>query len=367
VSAGPNDTLCIDDAAILLGGYPAGGTWSGSGITNSSGIFDPGQVAAGFHYPVYTVGTGTCERKDTIEIFVSGLPFVSAGNNIQMCIDAGITTLTGQSPLTGYWTGTGIMDSTSGIFNPILAGDGLHTISYTVVNTFGCDNIDTRTIRVYPLPTVNAGDTIVYCYTSDNIQLTGFTPGSGGIWSGTGIIDANNGIFNADMAGATGMGIYDDIVLTYTDGNNCTNLDTLVIQTVFGDTINAGLDFALCIDNGLDTLTGYIPTSGGSWSGTGIVNANLGVFNPATAGGGLHELIFTFGTGTCEKKDTIEILVGIIPTVVAGNNQVVCIDEAPFSMFGFSPPNGTWTGIGITDASTGMFNPATAGDRKSVV
>ncbi|NJN77654.1 MAG: hypothetical protein HC803_04435, partial [Saprospiraceae bacterium] len=187
VNAGPNDTLCIDDAPIMLGGYPAGGVWSGSGITNSSGIFDPGQVAAGFHYPIYTVGTGTCERKDTITIFVSGLPFVNAGNDIQMCIDAGLTTLTGQTPLTGYWAGNGIIDSIAGTFDPVLAGAGLHTISYIVTNVYGCDNVDTRTIRVYPLPTVNAGDTVIYCYTSDNIQLTGFTPSSGGMWSGTGI------------------------------------------------------------------------------------------------------------------------------------------------------------------------------------
>ena len=61
------------------------------------------------------------------------------------------------------------------------------------------------------------------------------------------------------------------------------------------------------IDDSQFALTGYSPI-GGIWSGTGIVNSNLGVFNPATAGGGSHELIFTFGTGTCEKKDTIEIM-----------------------------------------------------------
>ncbi|MFK7946127.1 MAG: PKD domain-containing protein, partial [Saprospiraceae bacterium] len=360
VNAGPNDTLCIDDVAINLSGYPTGGIWSGTGITNASGVFDPSQVSAGFHYPVYTVGTGTCERIDTIEIFVSALPFVDAGTNIEMCIDAGMTTLTGQTPAGGYWTGNGIIDSIAGTFDPLTAGIGLHTVSYFVTNAFGCDNVDTRTIRVHDLPIVNAGDTVAYCFNSDNIQLSGFTPTSGGVWTGTGIIDANNGVFNANMAGATGIGIYNDIVLTYTDGNNCINSDSLTIIIEFGDTINAGIDLAMCIDNGLDTLMGYTPAFGGTWTGTGIVSPS-GVFDPATAGGGIHQLVYTFGSGTCLKRDTIEVLVGTIPTVDAGTNQAVCIDEPEFNMTGFSPSDGFWTGQGVTDATLGTFNAASAG------
>jgi len=45
----------------------------------------------------------------------------------------------------------------------------------------------------------------------------------------------------------------------------------------------------------------------------------------------------------------------------AGADQQVCLAAAPFNMAGFTPTGGTWSGPGITNATLGTFNPATAG------
>jgi gliding motility-associated-like protein len=64
---------------------------------------------------------------------------------------------------TGTFTGAGI--NANGIFNPTLAGPGIHTITYNFKTVNGCDFSDTQDITVAPNPVVNAG--------ADLIQLEG--------------------------------------------------------------------------------------------------------------------------------------------------------------------------------------------------
>lgn len=56
----PITTVCDNSAAFTLtGGSPAGGTWSGTGVTN--GTFNPNGLAPGFYQITYTVaGDGVC-------------------------------------------------------------------------------------------------------------------------------------------------------------------------------------------------------------------------------------------------------------------------------------------------------------------
>ena len=58
-------------------------------------------------------------------------------------------------PGTGIFTGAGI--SSSGLFNPSAAGDGIHTIRYTYTAANSCSNYAEQIIEVYPTPVVNAG------------------------------------------------------------------------------------------------------------------------------------------------------------------------------------------------------------------
>lgn len=61
---------------------------------------------------------------------------------------------------TGVYSGPGV--SSSGVFNPALAGPGVHSLKYTFTSTNGCDDSATSQIIVLPVPTVNAGkDTVI--------------------------------------------------------------------------------------------------------------------------------------------------------------------------------------------------------------
>ncbi|MBJ6369211.1 T9SS type A sorting domain-containing protein [Snuella sedimenti] len=112
-------------------------------------------------------------------------------------------------------------------------------------------------IEVYPLPTVEAGDPpLAICNLEGNfVQLTGSPVG--GTWSGSPYITAD-GLFTVPTGGIP-AGNY-TVTYTYTDGNGCTNSDTVDIPvvvctecgTAFGVAVN-GEGAEAEIDTGIST------------------------------------------------------------------------------------------------------------------
>lgn len=80
--AGVDQQVCINAAAFnISGATPAGGTWSGPGITNAAtGTFNPATAGLGSHVVYYTQGSCT----DSKIITVSG-PTVTVSNDVTIC------------------------------------------------------------------------------------------------------------------------------------------------------------------------------------------------------------------------------------------------------------------------------------------
>ena len=130
VTCPANLTVCINTLAFTLtGGSPAGGTYSGQGV--SGGMFDPSIAGIGSHIITYTNATVGCSNTCTFTITVNPLPTVSCPANSSVCISAASFTLTGGTPSGGTYSGTGV---SGGQFSPAAAGAGTHTITYTYTN-----------------------------------------------------------------------------------------------------------------------------------------------------------------------------------------------------------------------------------------
>ncbi len=103
-------------------------------------------------------------------VYLEAGSFSSGGCNIvidsinQTCITDTMVNLTANS-INGIWSGTGITDSINGIFNPSIAGIGIHTIYYrlpcgidsTTISVNNCTTInnllkETDNISIYPNP-----------------------------------------------------------------------------------------------------------------------------------------------------------------------------------------------------------------------
>ncbi len=61
------------------------------------------------------------------------------------------------SSITGNGLFTGKGASSTGLFNPAIAGAGLHIIRYTFTTDKGCINFEEEKVEVYKIPTANAG------------------------------------------------------------------------------------------------------------------------------------------------------------------------------------------------------------------
>lgn len=359
IDAGENDTVCFNTGNYtLIPIEPQNGTWSSAtpNFISSDGIYNS-NITPNTYTVTYTVGSVSCQVSDMKTVTVRDTPTVFAGNNEMVCIETPPYTLTNYSPIssgagTGTWTGNGV--SLLGEFSSDAAGVDLipHTLTYTYIDTFGCQNSDNKDILVVPLPVIDSlvgPDTI--CNQPIAQLYTGYqnegNPNDGA-WTGTHIDVSGNFTPN-------GVGDY-TITYCYTNSNNCDNCDSLIITVIEPDPIEAGQADTICIDEGIHLLTAEMP-QGGIWLGnTAIIDAQTGAFDPLLATGGWHTVTYQSGSGTCFVSDTVGVYVRDLAFVDAGADQFACDTDADFAINGFSPIGGDWSGTGIVNAS-GIFSP----------
>ena len=152
------------------------------------------------------------------------------------------------------------------------------------------------------------------------------------------------------------------VYYTFTDLNGCQNYDSLFVTVILPDSVSAGPNDTICINNGLLTLSGNYPATGGRWSGTGITDPSNGIFDPAgLATGQGYTLTYTIGDADCEVSDTKIVFVNDTPNVQAGPDFAVCADDSSLLLMGHSPllgGLGYWLGRAVD--SLGNFDPRQA-------
>lgn len=334
---------CVDGNQVTLVGSPAGGTFSGPGITGN--IFRPNIAGVGVHNVTYTyTDLNGCVNSETQSVTVTALPLVGfSGLALQYCVDESAVTMTG-NPSGGTFSGTGVSGST---FDPAIAGVGTHTITYTYTDGNTCTNSISQNVVVNPLPIVSfLGLSAQYCVDGNASTLTG-SP-SGGTFSGPGV---SGSTFDPSVAGA---GTH-TITYTYTDGNFCTNSTT---QSVVVDTLPivsfTGMLNVYCEDASPVALTGS--PVGGVYSGPGISGTT---FFPNIAGVGTHTIIYTYTDGhNCNDADTQTVTINALPIVsFTGLAAEYCVNDVAVTLSG-TPTGGVFSGPGINGS---LFDPSVAG------
>ena len=182
---------CSTDVLFALsGGSPAGGTYSGTGVT--TGNFDPVAAGVGTHLITYSVTVGGCTSTATQTITVSTAPIATFTTPPNACSTATAFTLTGGSPTGGVYSGANV-NSVTGTFNATTAGIGTHTVTYTTI-LGTCTSSATATITVISCPT--GGGTPTPTVTTP----TGFTA--------TGVSTSQINLSWAAVSGATDYILY---------------------------------------------------------------------------------------------------------------------------------------------------------------
>ena len=127
----------------------------------------------------------------------------------------------------GTWSGAGITDPAAGEFSPWVAGPGDHLITYQVTDGNGCSGSDTEWITVRDAPDAEILPAGPFCSYDPPYDMVAAT--STGTWSGTGITDTVQGIFDPSVAG---LGTHSIAFVTEPDKYGCYGTDTVEVEVV---------------------------------------------------------------------------------------------------------------------------------------
>ena len=121
----------------------------------------------------------TCSANLCSDVTVEVLPvnpicFVPIAS--QVTLEANVSDNTGA----GFWSGPGIINPFAGIFDPLIAGEGLHTVSYNY-QLVNCSYVSETEIKIAAPPTADAGeDASLTCWESESsVRLGGDNTSTG--------------------------------------------------------------------------------------------------------------------------------------------------------------------------------------------
>jgi FtsP/CotA-like multicopper oxidase with cupredoxin domain len=333
------DSVCENDGMIPLNATPAGGIFSGTGVSGNSFSTITGGTGSFYIYYSYTASSG-CQANDSTLITVSANPSATINGPSQLCIDAGATTLTG-NPSGGIFSGAGISGSD---FNPSIAGIGSHDILYIYTSPEGCSDTALLNITVTGLPTVDLQGPASACVNSAPVS---FNPApTGGIFNGPGII---NDEFNPSV---TGAGTF-TVAYIYTDQFGCSNSDTIEITVYDSPAVTLSVPDTVC--NGTDNIPLSGSPPGGSYNGTGVTDST---FNSTISGAGSFLITYNYiDSNLCSGLSQATVVVVDTPSISITAPDTLCTLDGP-SVLMATPAGGMFTGPGVTG---NMFNPFASG------
>ncbi len=255
-------------------------------------------------------------------------------------------------PSGGTFTGSGV---TGSVFTPAMANTGSQSIVYSYTDGNNCSNSDTISTTVYSVPNVNITTQLNGAYCSNDAAVSLAATPTGGTFSGNGVTGST---FDPSTSGA-GL---QQIIYSYTNGDGCTDSDTLTTTvnaapTAYFTTLSGQ---NLCKDGSTLTLTAS--PSGGAFAGNGLT-AN--VFYVDSVNAGTYSLYYSYTDGAgCTDSDTIQVNVNALPSVSISNFNDICSGASALMLSGGSPSGGNYSGNGV---SGGYFYPSVAGAGLSAI
>lgn len=172
------DPVCASVATINLeGGVPAGGTYSGIGVSGTTFETSSGTQTITYTY----TDVNSCTSAASQILTVNELPTVTLDAFTAVCANDNDVTLTGGLPVGGTYSGSGV---TANNFDP---SNGTQEITYTYTDVNGCTSDATQSLVVNTNPTASLDlATTEVCTYSNPITLTGGQP-AGGVYTGNGV------------------------------------------------------------------------------------------------------------------------------------------------------------------------------------
>lgn len=402
VNAGAEQTICASETSFELGGTvvgATGGEWSiltGTGTFSDATALDavysitPADTANGFvELILSSTGNDFCGAvTDTFTLNLQPVPFVYAGDAIEICADTSSIPLNGT--VLGAGNGTWSSDGTGSFLptefdknsNYVPSADDISNGSFVLTLTSdgngNCSAVnDTVTVTVNPAPTVVAGPYVNVCADQTTVPLNGdVTVAGGSYWTtnGSGTFSPDSSSTTADYVPSAADKAVGEITLTLTtlDNGLCRSVSdqTKIFFTPI-PLVDAGSDVTVCADQTAIPLDAVVENTGDlQWITTG-----LGTFSPNdydttglsyipssadTASGSVEIILEGQAIGECGPAfDTLTIDFTPVPALsISATVDTICAQSGEAINLTANLQNasgGLWTSTG-----TGTFSPSTA-------
>jgi PKD repeat protein len=352
-----DNPYCQGSGPDTLTASMPGGTWSGIGISvPDEGIFDPSLPPIPDDYPItYEVENGVCISTATQIIVVVASQIVTAPDTF-FCITDLPVQLGVDPPMMGTFSGTGV--TSQGVFDPDSASLGPNTISFLSVDANGCEVATTFNVDVDTIPEITSADTVFICIGNENIDISVLSNvGANGeqgefSFSGPGIVNAGLGLFNGS---GLDTGFYTIVVDFY--ARACVAQDSFVVELAELPDLIMPADTTICVSDGTFTLTANL--GGGAWSSPDCdISAATGEIDLAAVGEEdcIFQYIVSAGT-SCEQSGSVNVsILDLLNDIDIPSEISICYTTGLYTIPGFSPAGGTWSGEGIQDAQNGVID-----------
>ncbi len=368
VQASADTTICAGDAAELSvsvnnASPPITCTWSpDSTLSSPTGTHVTAHPGSTTTYIVSVVDSAGCSGTDTVTVVVRPPVVVDAGKDTAICA-GGIVVLNGTvqtaaMPISVKWEPSASVSSPSSLSANAYP---LQSTTYRllVTDSAGCIGTDSVFVRVFDLPTVDAGPDLLVC-PGAGVQLQATTGVGDTIvayswYPGSGLSDST--IANPVASPVSRIRYF----VTVTDIHGCSAKDSVLIEIGNALKVDAGNDVSFCTGGSADigrSVSGGTPPYTCTWSPA------MGLSDPGALNTGAKPAVTTTyilnvadSTG-CAGSDTVTVSVIDKLSVDGGEDKRICAGKSV--VIGKNPTAGAPPFLISWQPAAGLSNPSSA-------
>jgi hypothetical protein len=309
--------ICLGDTTALNASGASTYLWMPGNLIGSSVNVTPNATTT---YTVTGTDVNGCVSSDTVSVTINSLPVVAAVSTVGSICEGQSDTLLASGAQSYLWSTGGFAAQ------EVVAPLTTTTYSLTGTDINGCSNTATVTVNVNLLPSIAA------TASSDTVCL--------GLSTTLTALGASSYIWSSGGTAATEI-VTPAASTTYTvygtDINGCMDTATISVTVNSLPAVSAASSAAtFCEADANGALVG-LPAQG-TWSGPGVTGNS---FNPATAGAGTHNVVYTYTDNNgCSNSDTLILIVDACTGITEEK-------KASFTVF----PNPATNNIAVTWAT----------------
>jgi gliding motility-associated-like protein len=235
-----------------------------------------------------------CKFKDEVQVTFHPLPVLNLPAETSACQGDTVKLDVSQANTTYFWS-TGALTSSIKVIK-----SGLVWVQAT--NQFSCLNIDTTFVVFNQRPSVTGGPDLLLCSGEVARIEVGSTPGS--------ILKWNNGDTGPKI-NVISNGVY----VVQAELNGCFRTDTVAVTFIDVPVAFLGADREICFGDQI-RLEPMIPSASYLWQD--------GSTNPYFIADKTGMYVAKIGIGTCQRMDSVSIVVNELPVFELGNDSTLC-------------------------------------------